>query len=146
MKEGYPEDFELRKIQKWNTSDVINLIDFIESIWWTPDWGFRKTWGKDHIHKKRHVINLELHTGGWSGNEDVINALLKNTMFKIMWYSQWNRGGHYRFEIDPLVIGYKLVSEFCKEHNKSRQYVWKYREKYEWIEISKRIKLIRIKS
>jgi hypothetical protein len=143
MKDGYPEDYELRKIQKWKLEDTVNLLDFIESIWWTPDWGFIKEWGKDHIHN-HPVINLALHTGGWSGNEEIMDSLLKNMMFKIMFYSQWNRGGHYKFEIDPQRIGYKLVSEFCKENNVSRQYVWKYKEKYEWLKVSKNKKYIRL--
>ena len=73
-----------------------------------------------------------------------MDSLLKNQMFKIMFYFQWNRGGHYRFKIDPQQIGYKLVSDFCKENNLSRQYVWKYKEKYEWLEVSKNKKYIRL--
>ena len=41
---------------------------------------------------------LELHTGGWSGNEDIITAL-EGTVFWLMYWEKSQRGGHYFFEI-----------------------------------------------
>jgi hypothetical protein len=112
-KDGYPEEKELKLIQKWNVHDVMNLIDYIEERWWMPDWGFKKEWGRDYSND--NTLYLELHTGGWSGNESIIHALLKNTFFNIMFYSQWNRGGHYKFEINMQTIGYKPANELAKE-------------------------------
>lgn len=124
MKDGYPEQKELNLITKWDVEDVFNLLDFIEERWWMPDWGYEKKWGKDHIHNKP-VIFLNLHTGGWSGNEDIINNLLRNQMFRMMWYSQWNRGGRYRFEINPYNIGYITASEMANNLKVSRQAIHK---------------------
>jgi hypothetical protein len=141
--EYYPEESELSLIEKWDTSDIINLLSFIEDRWWCKDWGFIKSWDKDLIHGKP-IIKLELHTGGWSGNESIIYALLKNWMFKTMWYSQWNRGGHYRFEINPCQIGYKTANEIAKEKGITRQAIHK-SKKYDRIQVSDRLILFRDK-
>lgn len=46
----------------------------------------------------RTVILCHFSTGGWSGAEDVMEALL--TQFWIRHYHvEWRRGGHYLFEV-----------------------------------------------
>ena len=92
----YPTESQLKVIRNWYKRDsqpVIDLIDFIGALWWMPDWGFKLT-GK-------RVLRLELHTGGWSGNEDIINEL-HNTMFWMLYWRKSIRGGHYYFKIKPL--------------------------------------------
>ena len=37
-------------------------------------------------------------TGGWSGCEDFINAVLENNTLR-MFYYQWNRGGRHVFRV-----------------------------------------------
>jgi len=91
--EGYPTEKILQIIEKWDvTKQSINeLIALIETIWKWPDWGF--------IRKGK---KLELHTGGWSGNEDIIYAMQKNF---ILWSLIWRvhkTGGHYYFEIKEI--------------------------------------------
>lgn len=46
------------------------------------------------------VIRCGFSTGGWSGAEDVIEALLSKFWISHL-HVQWNRGGHYIFEVDP---------------------------------------------
>lgn len=67
--------------------DIDNLLEFLHEIWWQPDWGIR-----------RDGRNLELHTGGWSGNEEII-SILANSLFWIMCWEMTKRGGHYYFEL-----------------------------------------------
>jgi hypothetical protein len=43
------------------------------------------------------VIEVDIRTGGWSENEDVVNALLENTMTRILFYHSWQRGGQHVF-------------------------------------------------
>ena len=47
---------------------------------------------------------LELHTGGWSGNEDIIDKLSDTLFWMICWEST-RRGGHYYFEIPKYLQG-----------------------------------------
>jgi hypothetical protein len=104
---------------------------------------FIENWGIDHIHKERPVLMLELHTGGWSGNEDIIEALQNHKLFWMMWWWKTERGGHYYFEVDFSQIGFKPVSQFTKENKITRQYVSKAKEKFEWVKISHCKRLIR---
>lgn len=92
----YPTEEFLTFIREYVPDDSLTLIHFVERVlidgWWMPDWGFR-------LHKKyKGKRKLELHTGGWSGNEETISALLSNIYFRT-YYVMWRTGGHYYFEI-----------------------------------------------
>lgn len=41
---------------------------------------------------------LELHTVGWSDNETIIQDVLAVRCGLTMFYTKWERGGHYYFE------------------------------------------------
>lgn len=97
-KDGYPTAEYLEFIRTYNPKDMPIMV-FIETIlkrgWWMPEWGFilRRKYG-DHR-------SLELHTGGWSGNEEIIMAM-KGNIYLIhhpMKFKQWRAGGHFYFEI-----------------------------------------------
>ena len=51
----------------------------------------------DVFGNPEHVISFS--TGGWSGCEDFINAVLGNVLLNVMYYSAWKRGGHYEFRV-----------------------------------------------
>jgi hypothetical protein len=88
----YPDDKDLELIEKWDViNDISGLLQFLESMMWMPDWCFEL--------KGKRILKLQLHTGGWSGNEDIIRSLKMNTLF---WACHWvmsRRGGHHYFEI-----------------------------------------------
>jgi hypothetical protein len=96
---GYPTDEELNQIKSWDIlKDLTGFLEYLESIWWMADWGFELSGKK--------VLRLKLHTGGWSGNEDIINALaegaLHGNLFWIMYWEKVLRGGHYYFKIKEI--------------------------------------------
>jgi len=95
----YPTDEELSVVENWDVEhgDISNLIRFIENIWQWADWGVKKRFGFSYPIRRK-VLKLELHTGGWSGNEDIINAL-KRSMFWDLYWEKSVRGGHFYFEI-----------------------------------------------
>jgi hypothetical protein len=86
----YPTEDQLQRVEKWDLKDPEGLIAFIHSLWWMPDWGFK-------IEKKDDVLSVELHTGGWSGNESIIDALQENMIWHFSWETS-KRGGHYWLE------------------------------------------------
>jgi len=90
--EGYPTEEALSYIEKYDClkNGFIELINLIEEMWWMSDWGFKLT-GKRNL-------KLELHTGGWSGNESIIYVLHTNFFWSMCWVKSI-RGGHYWFEI-----------------------------------------------
>ena len=91
MTEEYPTEEELEKIRKWDVvKDPMGLIAFIKGLWKYPDY---------FVVKGKRVIKLELSTGGWSGNEDIIGALRENEMFFLLWWQKSIMGGHYFFRI-----------------------------------------------
>jgi len=88
----YPTDDELKKIEEWPYSDPMGWFEFVENIWWMPDWGISKVRNR-----------LYMSTGGWSGNEEIIGAMRKNfILWSQLWYSV-RRGGHYIFIVKKKI-------------------------------------------
>lgn len=135
--EGYPKEAELEPIADWPLHNIFGLIDHIKSIW-TYDNAFVEKWLKGKLY-------LELHTVGWSGNEDIIHELQKNFWF-MYFHSKWYRGGHFYFEISPSTVGFKKVSEFSKKIGISKQAIHKSKEKYEWLDVGNKILMVRHKT
>lgn len=86
---GYPTDEDLEAIEKYDVlkNGVDGLLDMLEGLW---HYG--------HPYFIREGKKLELHTGGWSGNEEIIGALQKNYFWFFYWQKS-ERGGHYYFKI-----------------------------------------------
>ena len=95
----YPTDEQLETIKNLDYNlGFKSLIDYVETIWWKPDWGFKVYKGRDRLMKRR-VTKLQLHTGGWSGNESIIGALQHNLMFWSLCFYKEIVGGHFWFDI-----------------------------------------------
>jgi len=95
----YPDEESLRQIKEWDIlkQGIQGLLDLIEE---------NTNWADRQIHQTgKRVIQYEYHTGGWSGNEDVINALHQNFLFWSMFWKKSTAGGHYYFKI-KLENGY----------------------------------------
>ena len=91
--DGYPTDIALERITNWNHGDGwTELMQFIQSIWWASDWGFR-------VEENVGKLKYNLSTGGWSGNESIVQAMQRNYLFWSLTWIQSRRGGHYIFEI-----------------------------------------------
>lgn len=103
-KDGYPTDEYLDWIKKYDPLKM-KLIDFVEMLrdgWNDSEWGYilRRSRGE--------YRTLELHTGGWSGNEEIISALQSNYMFWQICFYKHIRGGHYWFRIPLKIKGSKI--------------------------------------
>lgn len=85
--DGYPTKETLKTIRRWDTiHDPYGLAEYLIGIWHYPD--YIKLWGR----------HFQIHTGGWSGHEDIIAELHKNNFF-MLWWKKSERGGHYWFEL-----------------------------------------------
>jgi len=89
--DGYPTDETLERIEQWPPDDAIRLCENVVSIWW-PDASYT-TWGKRW---------LQLHTNGWSGNEDLICSLQNNSVFWLMYWESSRRGGHHTLDLEKM--------------------------------------------
>lgn len=98
--DGYPTEEALQRIRTWDPADPKGLWTFIKAIWWMPDFGW---------HEEGDILYLA--TGGWSGNEDLIAALMDN---HIVWTLSWiscRRGGGFVFDMSGQ---YRVSAERCK--------------------------------
>lgn len=131
---------DLDKIENWDVKDTFGLIDFVRDRYTWPDWGFVEVWGNEG---KKPVLHLTIHTGNWLYNEQLVTALLNNKLFKALYYEKWKAGGHHYFIIRPHLIGYRLVNDLCREIGCSRQYIYTIRDRFDWVEVSHKKRLIR---
>lgn len=86
-RDGYPTEEEIKTVADWDLTkqDAHKLIEYLETIWW---------------HEEGIQFNgrtLHLHTYGWSGNEDIIQAM-KGSQFWMRFWDTTRRGGHYTFK------------------------------------------------
>ena len=95
--DGYPTDEELKTIRKWDFTKkpIHDFLSFIHSCW---NWADGPGWHGYDLTGKR-ILKLSLHTGGWSGNEETISAIMDNRIFWIMCWQKSVVGGHYYFRI-----------------------------------------------
>ena len=109
---GYPDKASLERIKRWDIlqDGIDGLLDLIEE---------NTKWADRQIERSgKNVIRYVYHTGGWSGNEDVIGVLHHNLFFWSMFWVKSIRGGHYYFKIKRESVSNALVSRQDREVEK----------------------------
>ena len=104
--DGYPDEDELQDIRDAAAFEAVNAFDLLEQVrklWHWPSYATVTNDGENLMH--------EFCTGGWSGNEDLIEALKDNRMFWMRWWKLSERGGRYVFETP---ITQCVRAEVCK--------------------------------
>jgi hypothetical protein len=97
---GYPHPAALRLIENWHHEYKVDWFDFIHSMWYAADWGWKSEVVPHRFREGKSVMEFEVSTAGWSGNESIIKAMQKNGMLWWMVHYQTTRGGHYIFELE----------------------------------------------
>ena len=97
---GYPTEETLKAITEWKYKDGwYELLDFVNEAWHWRDFVqceiVKNTFSE-------YVLKFRCVTGGWSGNEDIIEALQKNAMFWAMCWKESHRGGKHVFEVKKM--------------------------------------------
>ena len=88
--DGYPDGEELARIVRWPHTDLVGLFQFIRTLW-----QYKNCW-------KQRGRRYWLSTGGWSGNESLIEALQSNQIVWLVCFYSHRRGGHYVFELPKI--------------------------------------------
>jgi hypothetical protein len=83
----YPTDAELDCITAWDYKDPVGWFDYIKGLWWMADGGVTE--------KPRR---LYMSTGGWSGNEDIIQAMKGNFILWSQHCISTRAGGRFTFK------------------------------------------------
>lgn len=84
----YPTKLELQRIKTWPPEDFDGLMNFVETLWWP---------GSRYVQRRLDNV-VELSTSGWSGNEDIIEAIEANRIWWLLYWESSRRGGHYVFK------------------------------------------------
>jgi hypothetical protein len=106
-KNGYPDPEELESIRTWpagygptGNRAHRDLMEYVKGLWMYADANYWTDKGvAPHSLRSYDRRSYSISTGGWSGNEDIIQAMESNIMF---WATCWvssKRGGHYEFEV-----------------------------------------------
>lgn len=86
---GCPTEAEIERVRMWSYEDgYAALMEYVKGLWWSAERGFVQQGRKYYVS-----------TGGWSGNEEIIDALRENEMFWVLCWESSQRGGHYVFRL-----------------------------------------------
>lgn len=96
-RDGYPTEETLEAIRQWSYCDMSGLMEFVREAWEYSD------------YVTREGRKLELHTGGWSGNESLITALQDNALFWATCWEKSERGGHFWFSLPEALAAIEEV-------------------------------------
>jgi len=88
----YPSDGELDAIADFEGTPHA-LVDALIELWWTPKL-VAVTEGKKNV-------TVHLVTGGWSGNESLVDAADRGTLFHTLFWRRSSSGGLHVYKI-PL--------------------------------------------
>uniref|UniRef100_A0A6M3KDF3 Uncharacterized protein n=1 Tax=viral metagenome TaxID=1070528 RepID=A0A6M3KDF3_9ZZZZ len=101
--DGYPTDETLKTIEEWPYTDFPALMVYVAEAW---KWGCLT----NEPSKIEPIFDKKFEddgywwcgvTGGWSGNEDLVAAMSRNTMFAALCWVADVRGGYHEFHVSP---------------------------------------------
>ncbi len=102
--DGYPTEESLKRLREELNSE--NLKRAIEVFYAAlkenryPDYC-----GFERVEVRGELIEVwGYHTGGWSGNENIIAVLRESWLFNWL-LERYDRGGHYYFRPEPKIYG-----------------------------------------
>lgn len=88
---SYPSEEVLQSLSKSHVKqNHREMLKLVKSLWYYPDY----VTVEDETYTFR--------TGGWSGNESLINALQQNTLFWSFCWEMSARGGVHVFKVKQL--------------------------------------------
>ena len=106
--DGYPTDESLERLEKCEFTPATArafLTDDLPAI--AGQIAYMQVWTEDARDDfDKPVVRVSYATGGWSGAEDLIDAMLSH--FWIRYYhTMWKRGGLFVFELPPPPVPLK---------------------------------------
>ena len=94
MSDEYPTEAELEALKNWQPPGVgWSGSEPWLGILWLCDGAWNQYMGS--IRWDDEAKQMTFATGGWSGNEDIIGALMENVMAQAMLWQSSHRGGKF---------------------------------------------------
>lgn len=92
----YPSEEELRRVREWTfahtpAQDYPAFMAYVKSI--------GTYWPQEQFGWRQKGQTYSISTGGWSGNESILEAMRDNFAFWGICWMEHRRGGHYEFEL-----------------------------------------------
>lgn len=99
----YPTEDDIKRLVEaahFNHTDAsyegcTAALALMKSLWWSADVLWEESSAFHDITGKVGTL-YDVSTGGWSGNEELIEAVHQTFMWTLVWESS-RRGGHYTF-------------------------------------------------
>ena len=94
MSGEYPTEDEVLHVKNWvftKENSYEKFMQFVKSI--------GQYWPHESFGWKQRGRTYWVSTGGWSGNEEIIDAMQENFMFWAVCWEQSNKGGHFIFKL-----------------------------------------------
>jgi len=110
--DGYPTESSLQRLRK---ALKTNNIQKAKKVFYLALRENHYDWcGPEKIEVRGEVIDVwGYHTGGWSGNEDIISVLSESWLWHYL-LERYDSGGHYYFK-HPVSEGIELDDEATEE-------------------------------
>lgn len=89
--DGYPTEEFLEQLKNWDPMDFVGLVQAMNYAWKYHNY-ITFTW------EDGNIVKVECSTGGWSGNEDIIDSI--NPVWHSLYFHSLHRGGHWVFKND----------------------------------------------
>jgi len=93
----YREPPHLDRIRSWPDDDHLGLMDYVESLWRSGEWG----WKAQRNPFTGRVVSrtYQVSTGGSAGNEAIVDALEANRSFWEQCMVSYHHRGLYEFKV-----------------------------------------------
>lgn len=93
--DGYPTEWGITQLRGFTGGTPEQFVEMVRRLWWLPQLiETAHTTDRDG----RPIVRIRLVTGGWSGNEEVIEEI-DATWFRVLYWQSRHRGGLHVFEV-----------------------------------------------
>ena len=100
--DGYPSEAELDTLRTFEGTPR-EFVEYMGSIWRNgAGWSLKEEPHEFYTDGRTEWVAVFV-TGGWSGCEHV-QSVVEETMFSLMFYAAWKRGGYHEYRINPTQI------------------------------------------
>jgi hypothetical protein len=93
--DGYPTGWGIAQLRGFTGGTPEQFVEMVRQLWWLPEL-IETAHSTDR--DGRPIVRIRLVTGGWSGNEEVIQEI-DATFFAVFYWASSHRGGLHVFEV-----------------------------------------------